>query len=94
MDKPAEPIALVDMDGTLVDFDGKMTKDLRAMASPEDPEIARGTQGPDDGKEPAWLKTRKALIKRQPGGGSTSPRTRPGTTSSACSGSSTSTSTS
>jgi len=78
MTKPAEPIALVDMDGTLVNFDGQMGIDLLGLASPEDPDIARGTQGPGDEKEPGWLRARKALIKRQPGWWLNLPRHEPG----------------
>jgi hypothetical protein len=34
MTKVSEPIALIDMDGTICDFDRTMTKALEAIASP------------------------------------------------------------
>ncbi len=63
MQKPSEPIALVDLDGTLADFDGAMAEKLAALRSPgEDPVLeAYGKE-----KHP-WLEARRDLIKSQPG---------------------------
>lgn len=61
--KLAEPIALVDMDGTIADFDMAMQRDLAPLASPNDPDL---NHSPDDAGEPPWLKARKKLIKNQP----------------------------
>lgn len=63
MPQAAEPIALVDLDGTLADFDGSMAAKLAALRSPgEDPDIeAYGKE-----KHP-WLEARRDVIKSQPG---------------------------
>lgn len=57
-----KPVALVDMDGTLADFDGAMRRDLEAMRSPDE-ELLIGQEYEDKYK---WLKARKDSIKRQP----------------------------
>lgn len=57
-------VALVDMDGTVADFDGAMRRDLAKLQSPEEGEVLH--HGPDE-DEPDWLKARKRLIKTQPG---------------------------
>lgn len=72
--KPTEPVALIDMDGTIADFDGQMRADLRKLASPNEPPVAIG---PDD-EEPAWLQARKKLIKTQPGWWRNLPKYEPG----------------
>lgn len=60
-----EKIALFDMDGTLVDYDGKLKADLEALASPEELKPKFGTFAwYDDG--PLWLQNRIKLIKSQP----------------------------
>lgn len=57
-----EPVALVDMDGTLVDYDGPMRKALNLLRSPEEPPI------PEDSHDaPAWMQARIKLIRSQPG---------------------------
>lgn len=58
--KPAEPIALVDMDGTLCDYDGKMRQQLAALRAPEEPEVADWDNSPHN-------KMRRKLVKRVPG---------------------------
>lgn len=61
--KPAEPIALFDIDGTLADFDGSMRPKLAALRSPgEDPE-AEATEH----EEVPYMRERRRLIKGQPG---------------------------
>lgn len=74
--KPTEPVALIDMDGTVADFDGQMRADLAALRSPE--EGSTQHLDPDDSKEPDWLKARKKLIKSQPGWWRNLPRYEPG----------------
>lgn len=59
-----EPIALVDMDGTLCDFDGAMKLALEELRSPSDPEVV--LDGPSD-NDPPWLEARKDLIRNQSG---------------------------
>ena len=58
-----KPLALFDLDGTLVDFDGAMRKDLESIAGPNDPSL---TYNPDDSCDPPWMYKRKHMIKRQP----------------------------
>lgn len=62
--KDAEPVFLVDLDGTLADFDGGMKSELVKLMSP-------GETMPPEGEEwdesQPWLKARRDLIKRQPG---------------------------
>lgn len=56
-------IALIDMDGTVADFDRRMQEELEKLRSPDErmrlPSIEE--KGPD------WLEARMGLIKRQPG---------------------------
>jgi 5'-nucleotidase len=70
-----KPVALFDMDGTLVDFDGAMWSDLNQMRAPAEPDH---TPTPDDENDPAWLKFRKDMIKRQPNWWVNLPRYAPG----------------
>jgi 5'(3')-deoxyribonucleotidase len=55
------PIALIDLDGTLADFDGAMTERLRELAAPGE-EV-----NPDRDWELPHIKARRRLIKSQPG---------------------------
>ena len=65
-----ELIALVDMDGTVVDFDGKMATDLATLAAPN--------EEPTGPQAPAWLTARKHLIRSVPGWWENLPEHRPG----------------
>jgi len=57
-----ELIALIDMDGTVADFDGQMQQDLDAMRAPsEGPYVAA------PGDHPPHIEARMRVIKRQPG---------------------------
>lgn len=59
-----EPIALVDMDGTLCDYSGQMKRDLELLASPEE----KGKDYSDFFEnEPEHIRARKAIIKSQSG---------------------------
>lgn len=60
--KPAEPIALFDMDGTLADYDAAMVRDMRLIASPYEPEWTR-----EVGNEPEYIKARIDMIRARPG---------------------------
>jgi 5'(3')-deoxyribonucleotidase len=61
--KPAEPIALFDMDGTLADFDASMQKKLAELRSPgEDPQADETAF-----EEVPYVKARRRMIKAQPG---------------------------
>lgn len=64
-EKPHEPIALFDMDGTLADFDKAMRHQLDLLAGPGDDYDADDLF--ETGTTPEWLEARKALIKSQPG---------------------------
>ncbi|MHB8407747.1 MAG: 5' nucleotidase, NT5C type [Acidiferrobacterales bacterium] len=56
-----QPIALLDMDGTLADFDGAMQRDMAKLAAPGEP-----TDCWRDESIP-YIKARQDMIKRQPG---------------------------
>lgn len=60
--KKSELVALVDMDGTLCDYDGAMLRDLERLQSPGDPPMSA-----HEGDKHPWLKARLDLIRRQPG---------------------------
>lgn len=60
MNKPAEPVALVDMDGTLCDYDGRMRAELAAIRAPEERE-------PRDWDHSPHMSSRRRLIKTTPG---------------------------
>lgn len=63
MPQPSEPIALIDLDGTLADFDGAMAEKLSSLRSPgEDPALEVYGQE----KHP-WLEARRDAIKARPG---------------------------
>lgn len=68
-----ENVALIDMDGTLVDYDKSMTRSMIELASPEELaslKLDNDFQGDvaGGGREyPAYLKARERLIKNQPG---------------------------
>lgn len=61
-DRQNERIALIDLDGTLADYDRAMREDLLRMLSP-------GEALPDNLHDhaPAWLKERMQFIKNRPG---------------------------
>lgn len=70
----AEPIALIDLDSTIADFDRAMRAELDKLASPDDPR-------PHDLPKrswPAWYEARRALIKKLPGFWQGLPRIRAG----------------
>src|SRR5579863_147686 len=54
-----KPIALVDMDGTLCDFDTAMKRDYEKLKAPGEPDVS-----PFDETIP-WVKARRDLIKSQ-----------------------------
>ena len=56
-------IALIDMDGTVVDYDGQMRVDLERLRAPSEPHY--DLLGPGD--HPSYIEARMSLIKRQPG---------------------------
>ncbi len=75
MTKTHELVALIDMDGTVANFDGQMKQDLAALAAPGEEALVFG---PDDSQEPAWLSARKRLIRSVPGWWANLPEHRPG----------------
>jgi 5'(3')-deoxyribonucleotidase len=57
-------IALIDMDGTVADFDGAMLRELKRIASPGEPELI----GPDGRYvDSPYISARRRLIRNQPG---------------------------
>ena len=50
------PIALIDMDGSVVDFDGAMKRDIKRLQSDEESDVIALGPGGDD---PAWLEARE-----------------------------------
>ena len=62
MTQQHELIALVDMDGTIADYDGQMKRDLELMRGPDESEVTVGFH--DD---PPHIEARKNAIKKQPG---------------------------
>ena len=59
-----KPIGLVDLDGTLVNFDAAMVAQLNELASPDETQIS--FENAYDESKP-WIKARRELIKNQPG---------------------------
>lgn len=62
--KSPEPIFLIDLDGTLADFDGGMKTEMVRLMGPSE------TMPPDNtawAESEPWIKARRDLIKRQPG---------------------------
>lgn len=55
-------IALIDLDGTLADYDGAMAAELAALRSPGEPPVAWTREN-----EPPWIKARRNLIAIRPG---------------------------
>jgi 5'(3')-deoxyribonucleotidase len=65
MIKPAtDAIALIDLDGTVADYDGAMYERMRLLQAPE--ETPYGGRDFDD-KEPPHVEARRKLIQRSPG---------------------------
>jgi FMN phosphatase YigB (HAD superfamily) len=63
IERPAEPVALVDMDGTLCDFDGAMQAALESLRGPsEDPTLHQCEH-----EDLPYMKARRRMIKKQPG---------------------------
>jgi 5'-nucleotidase len=60
------PIALFDLDGCLVDYEGQMRADLATLRSPGEPDPLLIKNLWQSKKEP-WLKARMKLIKMRPG---------------------------
>lgn len=54
-------VALIDMDGTLCDYQGSLLRDLETLAGPNDPPITESTE------IPPWLRAREMIVRRQPG---------------------------
>lgn len=59
----ADLIALVDLDGTLADYDGALEREMAKIASPGEPEFKSFM----DATRPAWLEARRHLISSIPG---------------------------
>ena len=60
---PSEPIALIDLDGTLADFNSAMRSQMAELATPQEL-----LQYPNlENEDFPWVKARRRLIKKQPG---------------------------
>jgi 5'-nucleotidase len=57
--KSSELIALFDMDGTLVDYDSAIVRDMEALRSPKEPRVSSHPQD----SSPAYLRARVDLIR-------------------------------
>lgn len=55
------PLALIDLDGTVADYDGSMSDQLKLLRSPEEPVVKHGRASPPH------IKNRTSLIRNQPG---------------------------
>lgn len=62
-ERESESVALFDLDGTLADFDGAMTRGMRALASPDEPLWTSAHEQ----EEPEYLTARRRLVKQIPG---------------------------
>jgi len=60
-------IALVDLDGTLADFDSGLKEGLRPLISPWEHGLINYDRLPYGDAAPDWLRARIELVKRQPG---------------------------
>lgn len=60
--KRSELVALVDMDGTLCDYEGAMSRDLERLRGPHEPPLEM-----KESHSVPWLRERVELIRRQPG---------------------------
>lgn len=60
--KPAEAVALFDLDGTLADFDKSMHEHLDKMRDPNEPPVAD-----EHDNQPSWITARRRLVKQIPG---------------------------
>jgi len=69
--KRAELVALVDMDGTLCDYQGAMVRDLERLRGPSEPPLGAAWDEP-------WMRARQDLIRSQPGWWLRLERWRPG----------------
>jgi 5'-nucleotidase len=56
-----DKVALIDLDGTVADYDGAMTKAMRELSAPGEQECVGW------GDVPPYIEARRSLIKRQPG---------------------------
>jgi 5'-nucleotidase len=62
-EREGESVALFDLDGTLADFDGAMTRGMRALAGPDEPIWTSANEQ----NEPSYLTARRRLVKQIPG---------------------------
>jgi 5'(3')-deoxyribonucleotidase len=60
----SDPIALIDLDSTVADYDKALREVMRSLEAPNEPAYAdRYTNG----AEPAYIEARRKLVQRQPG---------------------------
>lgn len=65
MIRKPENIALFDMDGTIVDYEGRLMRDLMSLSSPEEPSFS--IQDLHDDNCPDYLWRRISMIRKVPG---------------------------
>lgn len=61
-----KPIALFDLDGTLADYEGAITRDLKKLSAPSEP-IDDVNAGLNHDESLPWMKERMHMIRNQPG---------------------------
>ena len=61
-----KPVALIDMDGTLADYNGAMVRDLASVRDPDNEYPIHSDELEEYERQP-FMKARMDLIKRQPG---------------------------
>lgn len=65
--KSNEPVALIDMDSSLVDYEGRLRERLLEIMSPMEAAWFEENEAALLNNPPGWLKARERLIKHQPG---------------------------
>lgn len=67
LSRASEPIALIDMDSSLVDYEGRLREHLQGLMSPMEADWFAQNESRLLSDPPPWLKARERLVKHQPG---------------------------
>jgi 5'(3')-deoxyribonucleotidase len=62
--EPTDAIALIDLDGTVADYDDQLQAQMRSLQAPNEPAYQDRYTG---GQEPAYIEARRKMIQKQPG---------------------------
>lgn len=60
----SDNIALIDLDGTVADYDAALTEAMKTLQAPDEPSYQDRYTG---GVEPSYIEARRKMIQRQPG---------------------------